>query len=555
MAFYGNTVDHWRAYGNYSTSQSNTAVSVSLSGGFESISWGFDLGYVDCTVTIDGTSAKTTNNSFYSASGATVQKQMASTSKSIARGTSARSITLKVVTYNHSGWRDGTSTATTTITIPALSSYTVSYNANGGEGAPANQTKYYGQDLTLSTTIPTRSGYSFKGWATSSTSTTVAYNSGGKYTGNAALALYAVWSLDYIEPTIGSVEAIRCDSSGQEQVDGTYAKVSITWSTDSNYAGSKCDISYKESSASSYGTAISVTLSGNSGTIEQIINGNFNVKKSYSIKAVLTDTHSGTDTAYGGIPVCFKFLQLLNGGTGLAIGKYVSEPNKIETTLPIKIQFSTITDNVTPSEDIYDRNGMQFLDSNNTLLGWMGYASRTNGIQGNRVYTWRDNYFNGFNLNIKSDGTPELGFESNDCKRAWLDALEPDILFEQSSLHEGMEEITLSTSAANYNHMRIYYKYPETLMPEGSVEIFEPNGKYVNLFIGYAGYGSGYYWPCGRDVLINGNQIQQRYSFLTTSSNATVRTTGTKTYTLNNTSYYYRLSILRVEAWNDDWWG
>ena len=75
-------------------------------------------------------------------------------------------------------------------TLP--NTYTVSYNANGGSGAPASQTKTQGTTLKLSTTIPTRSGYIFKGWATSS-SGSVVYNAGGSYTKDAAITLYAVW--------------------------------------------------------------------------------------------------------------------------------------------------------------------------------------------------------------------------------------------------------------------------------------------------------------------------------------------------------------------------
>ena len=47
--------------------------------------------------------------------------------------------------------------------------WTVSYNANGGTGAPAAQTKSYGSTLILSSIIPVRTGYRFLGWATSST--------------------------------------------------------------------------------------------------------------------------------------------------------------------------------------------------------------------------------------------------------------------------------------------------------------------------------------------------------------------------------------------------
>lgn len=71
--------------------------------------------------------------------------------------------------------------------------YTVSYNANGGSGAPSSQTKTYGITLTLSSTKPTKTGYSFLGWSTSSTATTATYSAGGSYTANAGATLYAVW--------------------------------------------------------------------------------------------------------------------------------------------------------------------------------------------------------------------------------------------------------------------------------------------------------------------------------------------------------------------------
>ena len=76
-------------------------------------------------------------------------------------------------------------------TTPAT--YTVTYNANGGTGAPAAQTKTAGVALTLASTVPVRSGYTFKGWATSASATTATYQAGGQYTANANVTLYAVW--------------------------------------------------------------------------------------------------------------------------------------------------------------------------------------------------------------------------------------------------------------------------------------------------------------------------------------------------------------------------
>ena len=73
--------------------------------------------------------------------------------------------------------------------------YTVTYNANGGSGAPKADPKHNNIPLHLSNTVPTRTGYTFKGWATSSTGS-VAYKAGASYTSNSSRTLYAVWEKD-----------------------------------------------------------------------------------------------------------------------------------------------------------------------------------------------------------------------------------------------------------------------------------------------------------------------------------------------------------------------
>lgn len=89
----------------------------------------------------------------------------------------------------------GTSASTTLYACWTAQTYTISYNANGGSGAPGPQTKTHNVTLTLSSTIPTRDGYEFLGWATSSTATSATYSAGGSYTNNAAATLYAVWKV------------------------------------------------------------------------------------------------------------------------------------------------------------------------------------------------------------------------------------------------------------------------------------------------------------------------------------------------------------------------
>lgn len=138
-------------------------------------------GNVSISTTVDSGSGWSTSN----------QVKIWSDSVTHTRGTSASTIYLsaKLQTVERVG---GITYASMSYTIPALASYKVSYNANGGSGAPSAQTKYYGKTLKLSSTKPTRTGYTFKGWATSA-SGSVAYASGANYTTNAAVTLYAVW--------------------------------------------------------------------------------------------------------------------------------------------------------------------------------------------------------------------------------------------------------------------------------------------------------------------------------------------------------------------------
>lgn len=71
--------------------------------------------------------------------------------------------------------------------------YTISYNANGGSGAPSDQIKDGGIDLTLSSTVPTRTGFAFTGWNTQADGSGIHYASGATFTGNANTTLYAEW--------------------------------------------------------------------------------------------------------------------------------------------------------------------------------------------------------------------------------------------------------------------------------------------------------------------------------------------------------------------------
>ena len=83
---------------------------------------------------------------------------------------------------------------------PSSRVYYLYYDANGGSGAPPTQssvsTTNSSWTFTISSTEPTRSGYTFLGWSTSSTATSASYQPGDKIrltSGSPKVTLYAVW--------------------------------------------------------------------------------------------------------------------------------------------------------------------------------------------------------------------------------------------------------------------------------------------------------------------------------------------------------------------------
>ena len=99
----------------------------------------------------------------------------------------------------------GNSTAYRVNDIFAVNSYELFYDANGGTGAPSEQTKIYGKDIILSTTKPTKANYKFVEWNTKVDGTGTTYQPGDTYTKNADLTLYAMWELVHSHSYTSSV--------------------------------------------------------------------------------------------------------------------------------------------------------------------------------------------------------------------------------------------------------------------------------------------------------------------------------------------------------------
>lgn len=219
------------------------------------------------------------------------------------------------------------------LTLPTIKrTYTVSYNANGGTGAPASQTKTYGTNLTLSSTIPTRAGYAFKGWATSSTGA-VAYPAGGTYTANSAITLYAVWEAAGAIK-IGSYSTIRCDENGNPADEGAYGKFTCIYilSGQELNEGSIIAARYRATDVSTWTDIPNITQSEHSKP-EGVASLQVNVSclildlsqdKSYVIELAVTDSYGNTAIASDYISQAYFTMDFLAGGKGIGIGTVAS---------------------------------------------------------------------------------------------------------------------------------------------------------------------------------------------------------------------------------------
>ena len=71
--------------------------------------------------------------------------------------------------------------------------WTVAFNANGGNGAPQAVVVEKGEQATIPSSTPTRNGYKFMGWSTSRNAQSAQYQAGAQFTPSDNVTLYAVW--------------------------------------------------------------------------------------------------------------------------------------------------------------------------------------------------------------------------------------------------------------------------------------------------------------------------------------------------------------------------
>lgn len=403
---YGNVVQHWQAYINaYIQSQDNDGAWVRCECYHRSINWGYNVNG-NGEAKVAGQSTDRVQASFYAATGQTRNQKITYKDVWITKGRSGQNVWCEGIVQTTGGYHNGTSSAGVNVWVGAKPSYTVTYNANGGSGAPGDQTKWYGENLTLSSAKPTRTGYTFLGWSTandssveyqpgatyssnagvtlyavwsvntwtvsynanggsgapgnqtkvygqtltlsstrptrnlynfigwgtSSSSTTPSYQPGGAYTNNVSITLYAIWELAWLQPRITNLQATRCDSAGTFNEEGQYAKVTFNWATDRTVSSIKIVCN---------GVMVNGSGSGTSGSVSLVVGNNaLSTENSYPVTVTVTDAVGSGSMGTTVAPMNYIMDIAPNGS--VAFGK-PANPNFREIAIDKPIQASKPT--------------------------------------------------------------------------------------------------------------------------------------------------------------------------------------------------------------------
>jgi hypothetical protein len=321
---YGNTTNHWRCYINTWSSEDGASVSAGLTVGIQDCGWGFQIwtGIVG-HASANGSDSEV-NTGFSTPTGSWNTKDITSASQRFVKGHNAYNVTLSGWVRNQSGYMNGTSSASQTITVPALEHHYVTFDANGGTGAPGRADKWYGEQVTIPTAKPTRTNYKFLGWS-STKDGSVEYQPGQKYwIDDRDMTYYAVWKLLYVPPKFSNGLAIRTNSMASTTPDhsGGYCYASFTYKVDttiypSNVAKSIVCRYYQDGSS----TGVTVTPTGDLNKASGTINVHFkaSINSVYYIECILTDTKDGIANIARSITTGVLPMEVANQGKSVGI--------------------------------------------------------------------------------------------------------------------------------------------------------------------------------------------------------------------------------------------
>ena len=323
--------------------------------------------------------------------------------------------------------------------IRAITTYTVTYNANGGTGAPASQTKAHGTALTLSSEMPSRSNasagsytvtlnanggsvstsslsaarttsYSFRNWNTAANGSGTSYNPGASYTANADVTLYAQWNSSTTTAAVTLPTPTRSGYSFQGWATSSSASSGVTRS----YTPTGNVTLYAIWEAGTYtvtyiangGTGapasqtkthnVALTLSGTKPTRANVSAGSYTVTLNANGGSVSTSSLSAARTT----SYSFRNWNTAANGSGTSYNPGASYTANADVTLYAQWNSSTTTAAVTLPTPT--RSGYSF-------QGWATSSSASNGVTGSYTPTGNVTLYAIWKEEGTTSGTLSLG--------------------------------------------------------------------------------------------------------------------------------------------------
>ena len=359
----------WRVYAKYTVSTSATQVTVSISeGGAYAVGSAVDFSFGSSQTFKMGSNTYTAQ--YYQGSWPEVSLRewiTLCTNDSLSnyrtwtytfnRGHTSTTKTINVSMTLGSGWyltKNGTyksvanttSSGTISVTVPALESWTVTLDAQGGTGAASTLTKYYGEALALPQ--PVKDCYAFSHWTDGTTNYTTSY------TANAAASLTAVYSPAISAAHITQLYAARDDGrflwdsqTGKHTSasdDGEYVYIRAWWRVDGADAATiSLGATMADTSTVWTGATRQVSKPGTGelylegvaewGTTQTALaTGQYDVTVTLS-----TGTGNPSDSRGTTVPTAFFTIDVLAGGHGIAFGKPATQAGVMDIGFDVQI--------------------------------------------------------------------------------------------------------------------------------------------------------------------------------------------------------------------------
>ena len=433
-------------------------------------------------------------------------------------------MTAVLTTYNSSGTQIGsTSSKTFTVSIPSSvvptvgaitldpadinsqnilvqgkNKITVSVSGcSAGTGSSIKSYTFSGPGISSTTTATSvTSSSTISNTGTLTYTVTVTDNRGRTASKTATITCYA-----YSSPYFSSFNAYRSNSSGTADNSGTYIKCSYSlgFSSVNSTNDVTVKIYYKKNSATSYSSTTALTNS--TATSGSNILSSIALDSTYTVYATVTDNYSGsssttTITIFG----ASRILNVLKSGEGVAFGTMAETEKLFYVKWPIKSG-----DPINTLQN-FSYRGSNLISStaNDTTANWnnQGNLATTFYTATGKINGQPSQY--GFLLNLTTGpGGQEAhqlwlaqnngnmyhrGGNSSGMATSWKTCLDSSnytsyVSTKPTTLYSSTGTtgtITLSSSAANFTYLEIFYTDNNSRQPQ-SIKLYSPDGKYVSL--------------------------------------------------------------------------